>query len=429
MKILCTGDLHMGRRASRLPPGLDERRFSATAMWGEIVEFADREKPDFVVLTGDIVDRANRFYEAYGPLENGLRRIAEAGIPTYAVAGNHDFDVLPRLVHTLGAEKFHLLGRDGKWEYAELSRNGRTLAHLHGWSFPREHFRDDPLRDYGLMKDDGAPTIGVLHADINPNSSYAPISLYDLQQKPVTIWLLGHIHAPRLTDAAPYPPVLYPGSPLALDPGEMGDHGPWLIEIDAQHRVKAKQVPLSRMRYETIAISDLDNVRTREEFQTRLSRRIGDELNKLVVHGNGLECVSFRLLLQGTCPLHRSLAGELRALAQDVRLERHGVTAVVEKAIVETRPARDLDELARGNDAAAVLARLLLDLDQGAVTPDAQDLSGRIRQKIESVRCANAYQDLWDEPALNGEAVRQLVRREACSLLDELVAQKEEQAR
>jgi hypothetical protein len=89
MKILCSGDLHLGRRSSRLPAGVDAGAHSATAAWKALVELAIAERVDLVALSGDLVDRANRYFEAFGPLEAGVRRLTAAGIPTVAVAGNH----------------------------------------------------------------------------------------------------------------------------------------------------------------------------------------------------------------------------------------------------------------------------------------------------------------------------------------------------
>jgi hypothetical protein len=39
--------------------------------------------------------------------------------------------------------------------------------------------------------------------------------------------------------------VLYPGSPQALDPGESGLHGAWIIELLPGNRFSARQFTLS----------------------------------------------------------------------------------------------------------------------------------------------------------------------------------------
>ncbi len=134
MKILCTGDLHVGRRASRLPVDWCGTECSCAAVWERIVELAIRERVDLVAVSGDLVDRANRYYEAIGPVERGVRILAKAGIQTVAVAGNHDFDVLPRLAESLAGD-LQLLGTDGNWQRITIQRDGGDRLHVDGWSF------------------------------------------------------------------------------------------------------------------------------------------------------------------------------------------------------------------------------------------------------------------------------------------------------
>ena len=56
-------------------------------------------------LAGDLVERDNALFEAYGPLATGVRRLVERGIVVAAVAGNHDTMALPRLAAEIDGEK------------------------------------------------------------------------------------------------------------------------------------------------------------------------------------------------------------------------------------------------------------------------------------------------------------------------------------
>src|SRR5690554_238804 len=88
VRVLCAGDLHIGRRSSKLPESYSSADHGCAGAWDAIVDAALAKKVDVVALSGDLVDRANRYFEAIGPLERGLRQLAEQGIDTYAVAGN-----------------------------------------------------------------------------------------------------------------------------------------------------------------------------------------------------------------------------------------------------------------------------------------------------------------------------------------------------
>lgn len=96
IKILATGDIHIGQRASGLPGNIDG--FSAKDTWKRIVEWTISNTLDIIVLSGDIIDHDNRYFEAVGPIQSGFTRLKEKDISVFIVSGNHDFDVLPQII-------------------------------------------------------------------------------------------------------------------------------------------------------------------------------------------------------------------------------------------------------------------------------------------------------------------------------------------
>src|SRR6476659_9442001 len=137
MRVLCTGDVHLGRPLSQIPDSSALKGVSSTAAWRAIVKLALEEKVDLLAISGDLVDAANRYYEAIGPVEEGIRQLADAGIPVVAVAGNHDHSALPRIADRLDGA-LTLLGRHEQWERWTLMRDGRPALHVDGWSFRQE---------------------------------------------------------------------------------------------------------------------------------------------------------------------------------------------------------------------------------------------------------------------------------------------------
>src|ERR1700761_9763949 len=138
-RVLCSADLHVGRGPSRIG-ALDPASASCAAMVGHLVRMAIDLRVDAVALAGDLVDRANHYFEAFGPLLEGLKKLSQAEIDVVCVGGNHDFDVLPRLAADLKSDRLHFLGAGGKWETATLRRptaqnpNGEPYLNLVGWS-------------------------------------------------------------------------------------------------------------------------------------------------------------------------------------------------------------------------------------------------------------------------------------------------------
>lgn len=424
MKILCTGDVHIGRRSSRLPAGSDSRHHSCAAAWLRIVDVAIAEGVDVVAVTGDLVDQSNRFFEAYGPVEAGLRKLADAGIDTLMVSGNHDFDVLPRVVDTVSSERVRLLGRGGAWERTTIERGG-SRVHFDGWSFPREHFPASPLESY-TASGDAAPTIVLLHADLEqPRSSYAPVALSELRRYPERLFLLGHVHVTRNVREAGGAQVLYPGSPQAMDPAESGAHGVYIIEAGSAG-FEPRFVSLSSVRYEHLEIS-IDNVDRIEEVDEAVIARMRERLHELF-EDSQLRLAHFRVRLTGRTPLHRLLSDRLRDRLVELEVPVGRLIGTVDRPIFDTRPARDLAALAEAGGVPAILAKLIADLESGA--PASAGLIGDARQAVRDIERAPAFLPVLESGSLadDEQAIRKELSRAAMLLLDELLAQKEVQS-
>jgi predicted phosphodiesterase len=393
------------------------------ATWGAVVELALAEQVDLVALSGDLVDQQNRYFEAIGPLENGLRRLAEANIDVVAVTGNHDFDVLPQLVVSLGLSHVHLLGRRGEWERVTIERDGTPVLHVDGRSFLQESVTDNPLAGYTLPND-GTPVLGVLHGDLDqPLSRYAPVRLVDLRRMPVAFWLLGHIHAPRLIADGLGPPVLYPGSPQAMDPGESGVHGAWLIEIGLDGSVEQRQIPLSTVRYEAVPV-DLSGIDSEDAARQTIIYAVRGALNAGLAERGRLECLCCRLTLTGRTSLHRQLPALIKRAEEDLNLTVGGVTGLIEHVIYATRPEIDLAAFAGRNDPPGEVARVIQAFEREASPPGYRELLnatvGRLREVDQ-----RSYGDIANDAEPSLEQARRYLVDEAWSLLDTLVAQKE----
>ncbi|MFW5967798.1 MAG: metallophosphoesterase family protein [Persicimonas sp.] len=429
VRILCTGDLHLGRRPSRV--GAQQRALSVEYVWDRVVERAIDQSVDLVALTGDLVDRDNRFYEAAGALERGMRHLAEAGIPAFAVAGNHDFDVLPRVIDTIESDHLHLLGRGGTWQSHLLERDGDPLLRLVGWSFPKEHVDRSPLDDLDAdfaTEHPAAPTVYLLHADLDQKQSrYAPVASSELDDYRATAWLLGHIHRPQTHRTASEALVLYPGSPQALDPGERGVHGPWIVEVGGARRPRAHKLPLATVRYRQLTIG-LDGVETPEDFERTATEQMRRDLDEITDGAGDLRRVVYRLELKGRTPLHRKLDELAERLSDRLQLDFDGGRTSVDRVLVATRPTVDLEEVARGHDPPAVLARLLLELDSGQLADENRSLVKNVRRGLDKLRQVNAFGPLRaaeaEDERPDDRTARRLLFDEGLRLLDELLAQK-----
>lgn len=421
LKILFTADIHIGRRSSRLPVSTDDgSRHSCAAAWGRIVDCAIAEKVDLVVASGDLVDEANRFLEAIGPLERGLQRLRASSIETVVVSGNHDHDVLPAIADQVGEDGIRLLGRRGVWERYTFERAGERV-HLDGWSFPRGRMYEGPLAGYAPAVDDRAPILTLLHGDVeNPGSPYAPVFVSEMRRFPAARFLLGHVHGTRKLDEPGGASFLYAGSPQAMDPGETGAHGVWILESGVTG-FSARHIALSTVRYEGIEVSVAGMGRA-EEAEGRVYAALRERLDTIVGASSVLESVRFRTRITGTTRFQRAIEERLTEHLPTLEVTVGTLAGTVESVRFAMRPERDLESLAKGVGAPAVLARLLL----SSGTPPSS-LRDELRARMNEIHGSSLFLAIsGDESEFNAFAasVDEELTHAASVLLEELLDQK-----
>lgn len=427
IKLLCTGDLHLGRHPTGVPDELDGSECSPRSVWQQnIVRDAIEHEVDAVVLTGDIADQENRYFEAYGAFEAGVIELNDANIPVITVAGNHDAEFLPRMVDDIGLDNLHLLGKNGTWERWEFEDDGNTIAYFEGWSFPSQHVSSSPLQDYDFSDEVDAPQIGVLHAELNsPDSQYAPIKSTELRDTPPTCWLLGHIHAPGVRIKSD-PLALYTGSPQALDPGEPGVHGSWLVTVHDSGRVETEKLPAGTVCYDEIKV-DVSDVEDIKGITAEVSNKIKQHIEKNLTTRN-LQTFLPRVRLTGRTPAHSQLAERQSEIKAQLATKYETVDIRLESIRISTRPAVDLDELATGEGPTAYLADLLLTLENEEHDSEYIRLLDSANERIQECYRAPAYNLLRKERDINDpdqdEVIDQVIQ-EARVLLDTLLQQKE----
>ena len=413
-RFLCIGDMHLGRRPSALPAdlgGIDAGAFNPAVAWRAAVEQALTEEVDAVLLAGDVVESLEDRFAAFGALEAGVRRLVEAEVPVYAVAGNHDVLALPRLSDRI--EGFRLLGRGGRWERVRLENRAGLPIHLHGWSFPAQRVRENPLAGERFVTGESLAEgihLGLLHCDLDQRgSSYAPVTRRELAATSFDAWILGHVH--RADDLRGMPrPIGYLGSLAPLDPGEPGAHGPWLLEIaSGSAGVRIRHLPLAALRFERIEVDleGLDRVQAAaesaaaDELEDRLFQLLRERAEarrvELASELDAVRLVGCRFSLKGRCEPHAAVAGIVGAktlLGRD--LSAGDTHFYVEKIIDEGQPAIDLEARATGSDPPAILARNLLALQRN------DEAGRRLVSQAQRALAAEARREVWAQLQATG---------------------------
>ncbi len=85
MKLVHLSDLHIGKRVNEFSM-LEDQKYILKKILGII----DNEKPDGIIIAGDVYDKSVPSAEAVQLLDDFVCEIAERKIPAFIISGNHD---------------------------------------------------------------------------------------------------------------------------------------------------------------------------------------------------------------------------------------------------------------------------------------------------------------------------------------------------
>ncbi len=420
MKLLCAADLHLGRQASRLPPHLDDLAPDLTPAraWRQLVELAVQEGVTAVLLAGDVVEDEFDYFEAYGDLRRGAQDLAAAGIALVAVAGNHDVGVLPRLASSVSGVE--LLGEGGAWGHLALEAGG-SAVNVVGWSWPAAQVKESPLVGLEALLSSirPAPTIGLLHCDLDQSSSvYAPVRRSELAAAQVDAWLLGHVHKPTFAVHAPGRWLGYLGSTFGADPGEEGSRGAWQVSV-GDEGLECRHVALSPLLFDSVEV-DVTGLGVPSEVSGLVTDALAEHAAGLADRGLGRPlAVGVRLRFVGSSDQRAAVEAHLgKEDPTGIEGSWGGSRYFVHSVSYEVYPSLDVAAVARSEGPRALLARRLLLLDG----PPSEERSGLIeRARTAALAAAGhaSYRGL-EPPELSDDVVADTLRRAATRLLAEM---------
>lgn len=85
MKLIHLSDLHLGKRLNEFSLGEDQEY-----ILNQILEIVEQEKPDALVIAGDVYDKAVPSVEAVALFDEFLVRLSRLRLHVFVISGNHD---------------------------------------------------------------------------------------------------------------------------------------------------------------------------------------------------------------------------------------------------------------------------------------------------------------------------------------------------
>lgn len=284
-----------------LPPALLARlRDSGFRALDALTDLAIRERADFVLVSGDLYDAADRSLRAQRKVQQAAETLAAHGIRLLAVHGNHDplqgyraRLALPDNVHIFGGDRVETVRVTG--------RDGEPIAAVSGISYVRPAVADNlaarfPAPDGDLF------SIAMLHTNVDgdpAHDNYAPCTTGQLARAGYDYWALGHVHTRKVLAEDPW--IVYPGNLQGLSIRETGEKGAYLVEVDADGQARLTFHPLHAVRWEKLAVS-IDGMQDEQALMDALERALLAAAEREA----GVPVMA-RVVLAGRGPLHRRL--------------------------------------------------------------------------------------------------------------------------
>lgn len=264
MKLLHLSDLHIGKRVYEFSM-LEDQKY----ILGEILGIVDRERPDGVLLAGDIYDKTVPSGEAVQVLDGFLTVLADRGIPVFLISGNHDS---PERI-AFGSE---IMSGRGVYVSPVYDGTGRSVVmeDQYGpvtiWLLPflkpavvRHAFPDQEIGTYEdavrtaverLEVDTGTRNVLVSHQFVTGafRCESEEVSVGGLDQVGVSVFApfdyvaLGHIHSPQHVGRET---VRYCGTPLKYSFSEVSqEKSVTMVELFEKGTIRVSQIPLRPLR-------------------------------------------------------------------------------------------------------------------------------------------------------------------------------------
>ena len=362
-RFVHAADLHIdspfagvGDADNRVATRLREATYEA---FQNLVDLCINQNADFLVIAGDVYDGADRSVRAQLRFREGLSKLADKGIKSFVVHGNHDpLDGWQSSISW--PEGVHIFGAIPEWKNFE--KNGEVVAAVQGMSYPTREVTDNLATQFTPPESPSLFAIGLLHANVGANSAhpnYAPCSVEDLSESGIDYWALGHVHT-RQTLKRSAPVIAYPGNTQGRHPNETGARGALVVNVDPSGASRSDFIALDVVRWERSDI-DISNLETIDSLDSAI-RQATDNLS---VEAEDRDVVC-RLTLVGRGPLHEQLSadGAVMDLLDAVRGTWSGGGSPwvwVERIVDSTRPAIDIESRAKQDDfLGATLKRALL---------------------------------------------------------------------
>jgi DNA repair exonuclease SbcCD nuclease subunit len=311
-KFLHAADLHLDSPliglASKSADFAGQIERASRQAFDNLINLAIEEQVAFLVLAGDVFDGDLRNYQTGLYFTAAMRRLENAGVRVFLIAGNHDAENRYAAKLRFSAN-VHLFTNKG----AESVAVEDLGVVVHGRSFAQRDVTENLARDYPAPASNRF-NIGVLHTACvgseGHHAVYAPCSPEQLINHGYDYWALGHVHARAMLNEQPH--IVYPGNLQGRNPRETGAKGATLVEVSDGQVVACEHRDLDVVRWAQIEV-DLSRAEDRGAVLLAIRNALIEPCGAAADRP-----IALRLRLIGASALHGEFILDATGLREDI---------------------------------------------------------------------------------------------------------------
>ena len=243
----------------------------------EAIKIIIQEELDFVLISGDLFDSAYPSIEILKESFAQFKKLNDAKIPVYLIAGSHDFSASGKTFLDV-LEKAGFCKNVESWEISEtgkikLSPTFHEKIAIYGYPGKKSAMEVEDLSKI-YFEEINPFTILMIHTTIKDVAGTLPIDSIEKENLPLAnYYAMGHIHK-RFETKMSNSSYIYPGPTFPNNFQELSDlqYGSFQIVETDKANIKTKNIKLPTKEVTTITIEITNGLTATEEIISKLDK-------------------------------------------------------------------------------------------------------------------------------------------------------------
>lgn len=229
-------------------------------------------KPEFILISGDLFDSAYPSIEVLKKTFAEFKKLKEAGIPCFIVAGSHDYSVSGKTFLDV-LEKAGFCQNVAEFEEKEDTIYLHPIIYkniaIYGYPGKKAGLEVSDLKKIKLHESPGMFNILMLHTTLEQAKGTLPIDAINFNELPkADYYALGHLHIDFNYKNLVYPGPIFPNNFQELRDLKQGSF--YVVDTNSTNFLERIDIRLKEIFYLELSITDA--LSATEEIISKLSR-------------------------------------------------------------------------------------------------------------------------------------------------------------